>query len=146
MKGILDTIAEQTSGKSFKTHKVSFDSINYPSINYDDKRDIIWKRYGETVQHHKALNLSNLANEIMKSSKPLFKFFLDGSRRTYKVDDISYGNQVFPIVAGQIGVGCCKREYRRLSKQDYYAQYVNALPRSANKDSWDSGFIIIIMW
>jgi len=138
MKGILDTIAEYTSGTSFKTHKLCFDSTNYPTINYDDSRDITWKSYGETIHYSKAKNLSKLSKEVLNSSTPLFKYFLDGSKRTYKVDDISYANQVYPVIAGQIGIGCCKREQRRMSKQKYFAQYVLSLPRCADKDGWES--------
>jgi len=41
----------------------------------------------------------------MRDNKPLFRYFLDGTRRTYKVDDISYGERIYPIIAGQILVG-----------------------------------------
>ena len=40
------------------------------------------------------------------------KYFLDGSRHTFKVDDIAIGQKIFPIIAGQIVVGCCHRENR----------------------------------
>lgn len=138
MSAILDTIAKETSGVSFKTHKLCFDSTAVPSIDYDDNKNITWKTYGETIHHTKAINLTQLSKEIMSDENPLFKYFLDGSRRTYKVDDISYSNQVYPVIAGQIGVGCCKRENRRLSKQAYISQNVIALPRCADKDGWES--------
>jgi hypothetical protein len=31
-----------------------------------------------------------------------------GSRHVYHVDDISYGSRVFTVIAGQVGVACCK--------------------------------------
>ena len=40
--------------------------------------------------------------EKMMSMPPLFKYFLDGSRRVYKVADIQYDKKVLPIVSGQI--------------------------------------------
>ena len=46
------------------------------------------------------------------STTPIFSFFLDGSRHTYKVDDIGISNKIFPVVAGQIIVGCCERKNR----------------------------------
>ena len=56
------------------------------------------------------MNLKDKANTLKKLDiPPLFKYFLDGSRRTYKVDDVAYNNKIYPIVAGQIGVGCCER-------------------------------------
>ncbi len=138
MSGILDVIAEATGGNSFKTHKMLFDSSNYPSIDYDDNSTIIWKNYGETTRHNKSINISTLSEELAKDSKPLFKYFLDGSRRTYKVDDISYSNQVFPIMAGQVSVGCCKRVDKRLKNQKCYRHNVIALPRVADSDGWNS--------
>ena len=46
---ILDIIAYETSGKSYKTYKYCFDSAETSSINYDDNKQITWKKYGETV-------------------------------------------------------------------------------------------------
>lgn len=138
MSGILDIIAENTAGVSFKTHKLCFDVAEHPTIDYDDNKDITWKTYGETVHHKKAIDLYGLSRKLVCTETPLFKYFIDGSRKTYRVDDISYANQVYPIIAGQIGVGCCKRIGRRLSKQVYCNQNVIALPRCADKDGWES--------
>jgi hypothetical protein len=106
---------------------------------YDDKQNIIFskERSGET---DKGLTTSKsiyeLAKKINQEGKPLFKYFLDGSRRTYKVDDIAYNNRLYPVVAGQIGVGCCVREnpdvFKNLAFENYLAL---ALPECANKDN-----------
>lgn len=138
MSGILDTIAVKTNGISFKTHKLCLDSSTNPSVMYDDNKEITWKKYGETIRHTHSIDLKYYSQEIMENSVPLFKYFLDGSRRTYKVDDISYSNQVFPIIAGQIGVACCTRNNRRLSCQRKGYQNVIAMPRCADKDGWNS--------
>lgn len=61
------------------------------------------------------------------------KIFLDGSRHVFKVDDIAYNKQVFPVVAGQIGVGCCKRIDKRMSTERFYRELVLALPDKANQ-------------
>lgn len=55
-----------------------------------------------------------IKNEIINNcaKSPLFTYFLDGSRRTFKVDDIAIGPMICPIVAGQIIVGCCQRKNR----------------------------------
>jgi len=137
MSEILDIIAKETGHKSFKTHKMVYDSLNYPSIDYDDNSNIIWKNYGERIHHKMAVNLHDTLQDLPNDSEPLFKFFLDGSRRTYKVDDISISNQVFPVMAGQVGVGCCKRDKRRLSHQESYNHNVVTLPRQADSDGWD---------
>ena len=74
--------------------------------------------------------------EKMRSMPPLFKFFLDGSRRVYKVDDIQYDKKVFPIVSGQISVSCCAREmnddntFRSFGKVFEEAYPVVCLPKN----------------
>jgi len=37
-------------------------------------------------------------------NNPIFKYFLDGSRRTYHVMDVWLNNKTFPIIGAQIGV------------------------------------------
>lgn len=41
------------------------------------------------------------------------------------------------MIAGQIGVGCCKCEERRMHKEIFYREFVLALPDKANADGWD---------
>lgn len=129
-------IAEETNGKSFKTFKYSFDSTDMPSFDYDDNSDITWERMGETVTHKKAIDLSIQAKKIA-TGKPAFTYFLDGSRRAFKVDDIAYRNQVYPVIAGQIGIGCCKRENKEMKPFDFEKRLVIALPKVANQDDWN---------
>ncbi len=111
MKSILDYIAKETDGKNYKSYKYCFEDIEVPKLIYDDKKDIKVIRKGET---DKSLNTSksilDLSKKISKIGNPLFKYFLDGSRRTYKVDDIAYDKKLYPIMAGQIGVSVCERE------------------------------------
>jgi hypothetical protein len=41
----------------------------------------------------------------------LFRYFMDGSRKTYKIGDvITPSNKFMPIVAGQVRAGCCIRD------------------------------------
>ncbi|QTA79428.1 Uncharacterized protein dnl_16980 [Desulfonema limicola] len=132
MNGILDYIAQETNGKNYKSFKFCFDSIKIPEIIYDDKREIKVKRYGETDKIQKPKSLEKLSKDIV-GKEPLFKYFLDGSRRTYKVDDIAYDKKLYPIIAGQIGVGICVRE-----TTDDFKAYKNSiylvlsLPNRAN--------------
>jgi hypothetical protein len=69
---------------------------------------------GETIRYGKSRDISEIAAG-WKEHEPTFRLFMDGSRRTYKIADIPIETQVFPIIAGQVGVGVCKRENRRLS-------------------------------
>ena len=116
MPKIMEIIEKETKGKSYHTYKYSYDSIGIPSIDYDDESDKVmkWQDTAETVKHVSSIDLKPYADSI-RGTEPLIKYFLDGSRHVFKVDDIAYNKQVFPVVAGQIGVGCCKRENKRMS-------------------------------
>ncbi len=43
-----------------------------------------------------------------------FTYFMDGSRMAWKIAELRYGGKIWPIVAGQIGVACCKRVDRKI--------------------------------
>lgn len=111
MERILDFIAKETDGKNYKSYKYCFESVDIPKLDYEDKKGIQAKRKGETDKSlTETKSIENLADKISKNRIPLFKYFLDGSRRTYKVDDIAYGRRLYPIIAGQIGVAVCERK------------------------------------
>jgi hypothetical protein len=59
---------------------------------------------------------------------------LDGSRRTYKIDDIELNGHVYPIIAGQIGVACCQRQSPDQFKcAEFERKIVLALPSAASQ-------------
>ncbi len=117
MEKILDFIAKETDGKNYKSYKYCFESVDIPKLDYEDKSGIQVKKKGETDKSlTKTKSIKELADRISKRGTPLFKYFLDGSRRTYKVDDIAYGKGLYPIIAGQIGVAVCERTDRHTFK------------------------------
>ena len=143
MNTLLDDIANETSGKSFKTHKYGFEGIEVPRFDYDDHRHhITWKRVGETAPSPTPKNLKPMADMYLSQS-PLFAYFLDGSRKTYKVDDMAYRNQIYPVIAGQVGVGCCTRV--NMDMQPLYCgkdpmferHLVISLPKIAKTSDWE---------
>ena len=135
MAKIMSIIEKETKGKSYHTYKYSYDSIGLPSIDYDDKPEEVmkWLDSGETDSPTKAVPLKEYADSIA-GQEPLIKYFLDGSRHVFKVDDIAYNKHIYPVVAGQIGVGCCKREKKRMKVEKFYRELVIALPKNANAD------------
>lgn len=135
---IMEIVAKETKGKSFNTHKYSFDSIGMPSFSYDDdpNKIIKWQDRAETVKNIKAVDVKLISDAIMHD-KPLITYFLDGSRRTFKVDDIAYNKLVFPVVAGQIGVGCCKRVNKKMQPEKFYRELILTLPDKSNSDGWN---------
>lgn len=137
MSGVMDVIASETKGKSYKTAKYSLDGINVSSIDYDDHDQITWKAYGEDKppKSREEQYLKPLADQI-RDEEPLFCYFLDGSRRTFKIDDIAYQNRVFPVIAGQIGISCCKRVDREMKPYAFERRIAITLPKVASQQDW----------
>lgn len=135
LNGIIGIIEKETSGKSFNSHRYCHDTNENGVIDYDDNTKVVWKNYGETVKHKYPVNLKTLADKL-RLNKSIFTYFLDGSRHTYKIDDITYNKNVYPILAGQIGVGCCRRIDKQLSNEQFTRKMVIVLPDIANNDEW----------
>lgn len=137
MSKIMQIIAKETNGISYNTYKYSYDSIGLPSISYDNDDKIMkWQESGETDSHKKPVNLKTFADSI-SGEEPILKYFLDGSRHVFKVDDISYNKHVYPVVAGQIGVGCCGRTNKRMYPEMFSRELVLALPDKSHADGWN---------
>lgn len=135
MRKILDFIAKETDGKNFKSYQYCFESVEIPTLIYEDKKGIQVKRKGETDKSLKNYkSVKNLSKKI--EGEALFKYFLDGSRRTYKVDDIAYGKRLYPIIAGQIGVAVCERKDRHTFKPVQLENpLVISIPENANAET-----------
>lgn len=136
LSNIMDIIAKETNGKSYKTFKYTYEGSDVLSFAYDDHQEITWERYGETVPPNGSINLKRKADSIA-NDKPLFGFFLDGSRHTYKVDDIAYKNKVYPVIAGQVGVSCCQRIDKVMHSYEFDRRLAIALPKVASQSDWN---------
>ena len=132
----MDIIAHETGGKSYKTYKYICEGSEMLSFDYDDHQEITWEKYGETLPPDKAISMLRKADQCRKG-KPLFTYFLDGSRHTYKVDDIAYKNKVYPVIAGQVGISCCRRVDKEMQKYDFDRRLAIALPRVASQSDWN---------
>lgn len=136
LSNIMDIIAKETNGKSYKTFKYTYEGSDVLSFAYDDHQEITWERYGETVPPNGSINLKRKADSIA-NDKPLFGFFLYGSRHTYKVDDIAYKNKVYPVIAGQVGVSCCQRIDKVMHSYEFDRRLAIALPKVASQSDWN---------
>jgi hypothetical protein len=135
MSGILDYIADETGGKTYRSHRFCFDAeFRMPTLAYDDNQDFTLQRnkFGETdTTLTTTKDLSSYAKQI-QGDTPLFRYFLDGSRRVYKVDDIEYNKRIFPAIGGQIGVACCERRSPDILRSvKFHGKRVLSLPRLA---------------
>lgn len=87
MGEVLNYIAEKTYAKCYKSYKYCYDSVANPNLLYDSSDNYInLKQFAETIKDPEPKDMRPICNSI---HDPLFNFFLDGSRRVYKVDDIS---------------------------------------------------------
>ena len=127
MGSVIACLEKETGKTCFDTFRRCLDRERASLVEYDDFEREFMSEQGETVRYGGARDVSSIA-ENWCDREPAFRLFLDGSRRTYKIADIPIGTQVFPIIAGQVGVGVCKRENRRLSPCDLYLHTVLAFP------------------
>ena len=97
-QSILSFLAKETGAtKSYGSNKFCFENIEVAKIDYDDSHQKKWniRESGEATITKKSIDLLDNALELQRYNiPPLFKYFLDGSRRTYKVDDVAYDNKI----------------------------------------------------
>jgi hypothetical protein len=141
----MDILEHETSGYSYKSHKYSLDESERSTVEYGDvDATFQWKRRGETKEIKTYVPLYDLSRD--DNIKQILTYFLDGSRHVYKVDDMGFeksGNRtaIYPIIAGQIGVGCCRRVERRMICEKFEREIVIAMPDIAQSSGKKQGFL-----
>lgn len=114
MGKILEYIVKKGEGNylCYKTNKVSLDNLDTDILDYDDK-PASTRNKSRIAESDLTLVPTVLIDKMLIDySRPIFSYFLDGSRHVYKVDDMAIGKRIFPVLAGQIIVGCCERKDR----------------------------------
>jgi len=142
---ILKFIAQATYGESFRATRVELDTNSDAPIEYDAPNEFTVTPNGETRSTKKPVPLKRCADEISASGLQILSCFLDGTRHVYKVDDISYTTSgtrktIYPIVAAQVSVGCCRRVEKKLHAESFTDEIVLVLPDVANFDGHDGFF------
>lgn len=119
---------------------MSLDTDSSDTLSYDDKPSM--QIFGSQIaESNKArVHTVNISPKLIHTCiTPIFSFFLDGSRHTYKIDDIAIGKRIFPFLAGQIIVGCCERVNRdTFKKAALHHKMVLSLPSDFNVDDDDN--------
>lgn len=142
---IMDILEHETGGHSYKSHKYSLDESERSAVEYGEAdATILWKRRGETKEIKTYVPLYVLSRDV--GGEQILTYFLDGSRHVYKVDDMAFeksGNRtaIYPIIAGQIGVGCCRRVDRRMICEKFDREIVIAMPDIAQSSGKKQGFL-----
>ena len=88
----------------------SLDLDHYYQEPYQDENDEI-KEIGEPFETNKSKKkrVIDLTEEDRTNS--VFAYFMDGSRRTYKIGDmVLEGKKIYPVVVAQVRAGCTERD------------------------------------
>ncbi|MDR3088779.1 MAG: hypothetical protein LBU39_03065 [Desulfobulbaceae bacterium] len=133
MGNVISIFEQNIKRTCFAAYRRCLDHERDSLLEYDDCLRQLMDKPGETTRYDSPRNIASIAAN-WRQQEPTFKLFLDGSRRTYKIADLPIGTQVFPIIAGQIGVGVCKRESRRLAACEFSLHAVLALPDKVDAD------------
>lgn len=123
MGKILKIIEKHSGGKCFYSERYTLDNMIPPEFQDRDEEFNSDKTF-ETNKSGK-----NMQIDQTQSASSLFAYFLDGSRRTYKIADFaSSDNKFLPIIAGQIGAAICARTNKKLKKYQLNKKNVLAVP------------------
>ena len=145
IKHILNCLESETSKKCIMTSRRQLDWERSSIVEYDDdEKKVFAKKPGET--HPPGQTQDCLENakrwqsfSIQRGIESPLRFFLDGSRRTYRIADIPIGNRLFPLVAGQVGVGVCKRDNKRIRPYGQFKMHnVLAVPSGLDVNGKDA--------
>lgn len=91
-------------------HNESLDLDHYYQEPYQDEGDEI-KEMGEPFESDKSKKKRKIDLSLEDRSYSGFSFFMDGSRRTYKIGDMVLdGKKIFPVVVAQVRAGCTERD------------------------------------
>jgi len=135
----LEVLAQTTDGESYACHRFCLERYASPDGGgASSTSGFTVLDCGETDARSESRDLGRYVRRLRsREEKPLFRYFLDGSRRTYKVDHIRYRKRVFPVLAAQLGVACCERQcpdsFRAVSSV-CRSRLVLAVPRCADPD------------
>ncbi len=140
-KEILKLIAAETAGESYLAHKTELDIETDSASRIDNLETRLENpKYGETKKFNGYILLKN----FLKNNSQVLTYFLDGSRHVYKVDEIAYRHgarkMVYPIIAGQVAVGCCRRQNKKLHAENFFGENLLTLPDIANANG-SRGFL-----
>lgn len=105
MDHILDILGKMADANRFKI-------LQSEIISLDHERGSDYQDAGQypTEQLFENPPIESLTNILTyENYETILRFFLDGSRRTYKVADIIIDGRYLPLVAGQVGVGVIRR-------------------------------------
>jgi hypothetical protein len=143
-KKITQILDEETGSKSYRAHKYSLDTDRPLDYGESDDCTFVWKKSGETEPPKKYKFLGDLATTLAERDEQVLTYFLDGSRHVYKVEDRAYPfngrTLVYPTIAGQVGVGICKRQDKKMMPESLTREFVVSVPKLADPNGKNGFF------
>ena len=133
---LTNIIARETFGKNFGAGKFCLDDSQ---PHEEEISPSFFGHSAESSHTEKYIDLQQRSRQL-SSGESILTYFLDGSRRVFRAGEISYNRKVYPITAGQISAGACRRVCRKLIPEISRSEIVIALPDIANPDSNIPGF------
>jgi hypothetical protein len=138
MGTILSYIDKNNPGEyhCYSTRKISLDDNINDQLTHEgyDRDAVSSDTKGQKYAESDTTNVKSVLVplELIKSPNTnIYKYYLDGSRHTFKVDDIAIGKHIYPIIAGQIIVGCCHRKDRdTFEKVKVKSEIIISLPKN----------------
>ncbi len=128
MSSTLNSLLESKGIRFFRTDKISLDNYYYEPFQ-DDK---------ESFEENKVFETEAVDVKKLKPFEgTLFSYFLDGSRKPYKIGDmITTDNKFAPVVAGQVGAACCKRVNKEMHRFSHIQKNYVLFYDSINTDDF----------
>lgn len=133
MGNFINALESITERKCFDTFRRCLDKERNELLEYDFFDHQFMREQGETERINGPRDVRQRADEWLQRELAI-KFFMDGSRRTYKIADLQIGSQVFPIIAGQVGVAVCRRDNKHLYPCEIIMHVVVAFPDKLNTE------------
>lgn len=94
-------------------HNESLDLDHYYQEPYQDEGDEI-KEMDEPFETDKSKKKRKIDLALEDRTYSGFSYFMDGSRRTYKIGDMVLdGKKIYPVVVAQVRAGCTERDVRK---------------------------------
>jgi hypothetical protein len=134
MRGVLSIIQEKTSLKCLPCDRINLDYGQFSEYQDSDEHPA-----EEPFERPALVSAKRRVEEAPSSVDSILRFFLDGSRRTYKIADVIVdGRRYLPIIAGQVGVAVLERTDRNRAltpiREFTRFEYVAAFPDSIPED------------
>ena len=94
-------------------HNESLDLDHYYQEPYQDDGDEI-REMGDPFETNKSKKKRKIDLALEDRTYSGFSFFMDGSRRTYKIGDMVLdGKKIYPVVIAQVRAGCTERNSQK---------------------------------